>query len=284
MNQQVFLKNTESLTEKPLPVMFVGHGSPMNAIEDNAFRRHWVQIGAQFGPTQRWPAPKLILCISAHWLTQGWHITADEKPKTIHDFGGFPQALFDEQYPAPGDPHAAQAIAHILSPLPDGANLTLSSDWGLDHGAWTVLKPMFPKAQIPVMQLSMDYSRPIEDHFAIGSQLQALRRQGVLIVASGNTVHNLRAIQMQMGSEEALDWARSFDEWVAQRISAGELKALIAFKDRGQEAALAHPSYEHFLPLLYAAGAATEEDTVSYFNTSFQLGSIAMRSVIWDRA
>ena len=282
MNQQTLSLSGVADAEKPLPVLFLGHGSPMNAIEDNEYRRSWVEMGSQFGPGQRWPQPKLILCVSAHWLTTGWQITANEKPRTIHDFGGFPQALFDQQYPAPGDPAAAQAIAALLSSAPDGAEVSSSNDWGLDHGSWSVLKPMFPSAQIPVLQLSMDYARPVADHFAIGRQLQHLRRQGVLIVASGNTVHNLRAMQMRMGSQEALDWARSFDDWVAARISAGEREALVDFQQRGQEATLAHPSFEHFLPLLYAAGAASDEDKVSYFNTGFQLGSIAMRSVVWD--
>ena len=283
MDEQTLSLSNTAYAEKPLPVLFLGHGSPMNAIEDNEYHRSWVQMGAHFGSGQRWPSPKLILCVSAHWLTNGWQITANENPRTIHDFGGFPQALFDQQYPVPGDPDVAQAIARLLSPAPDGASVVLSSDWGLDHGAWSVLKPMFPSAQIPVLQLSMDYARPTAEHFAIGRQLQTLRHQGVLIVASGNTVHNLSAIQMRMGNQEALDWSRSFDDWVAARISAGELEALVDFQQRGQEATLAHPSFEHFLPLLYAAGAATDEDKVSYFNTGFQLGSIAMRSVVWDR-
>lgn len=282
MNQNAFSMDNGHATEPPLPVLFLGHGSPMNAIEDNEYHRSWVEMGAQFGSGQRWPTPKLILCVSAHWLTNGWQITANENPRTIHDFSGFAQALFDQQYPAPGDPEAAKAIAALLNPSPDGKSMTLSSDWGLDHGSWSVLKPMFPQAQIPVLQLSMDYARPTADHFAIGRHLQTLRRQGVLIVASGNTVHNLRAIQMRMGNQEALDWARSFDDWVAERISAGEREALVDFQQRGQEASLSHPSFEHFLPLLYAAGAATDEDRVSYFNTGFQLGSIAMRSVVWD--
>jgi 4,5-DOPA dioxygenase extradiol len=282
LNRQEFSSDNANLTEKSLPVMFLGHGSPMNAIEDNEYHRSWAEMGSQFGPGQRWPTPRLILCVSAHWLTDGWQITADEKPRTIHDFGGFPQALFDQQYPAPGDVQAAEFIAHLLSPLPDASQVKLSKDWGLDHGSWSVLKPMFPQANIPVLQLSMDYARPVADHFAVGKQLQSLRRQGVLIVASGNTVHNLRAIQMRMGNHEALDWARSFDDWVAACISAGEREALVDFQQRGQEASLAHPSFEHFLPLLYAAGAATEEDNVSYFNTGYQLGSIAMRSVVWD--
>jgi len=282
LNPLTLTTNPPDSSEKPLPVMFLGHGSPMNAIEDNEYRRSWVEMGSQFGPGQRWPTPRLILCVSAHWLTTGWQITADHKPRTIHDFGGFPQALFDQQYPAPGDPAEAQAISNLLSPAPDGRSVTLSSDWGLDHGSWSVLKPMFPQENIPVLQLSMDYARPVADHFAIGRQLQSLRRQGVFIVASGNTVHNLRAMQMRMGNQEALDWARSFDDWVAARISAGEREALVDFQQRGQEASLAHPSFEHYLPLLYAAGAATREDKVSYFNTGFQLGSIAMRSVVWD--
>lgn len=282
MNQQTLSLSSAELSEKPLPVLFLGHGNPMNAIEDNEYRRSWVDLGTQFGPGQRWALPRLIVCVSAHWLTDGWQITANENPRTIHDFGGFPQALLDQQYPAPGDPAAAQAIAGLLSPAPDGAGVSLSNDWGLDHGSWSVLKPMFPSAQIPVLQLSMDYARPVADHFAVGRQLQNLRRQGVLIVASGNTVHNLRSLQMHMGSQEALDWARSFDDWVAARISAGEREALVDFQERDQEASLAHPSFEHFLPLLYAAGAASDEDTVSYFNTGFQLGSIAMRSVVWD--
>jgi 4,5-DOPA dioxygenase extradiol len=282
LNQQTLSLSSAELSEKPLPVLFLGHGNPMNAIEDNEYRRSWVDLGTQFGPGQRWALPRLIVCVSAHWLTDGWQITANENPRTIHDFGGFPQALLDQQYPAPGDPAAAQAIAGLLSPAPDGAGVSLSNDWGLDHGSWSVLKPMFPSAQIPVLQLSMDYARPVADHFAVGRQLQNLRRQGVLIVASGNTVHNLRSLQMHMGSQEALDWARSFDDWVAARISAGEPEALVDFQERDQEASLAHPSFEHFLPLLYAAGAASDEDTVSYFNTGFQLGSIAMRSVVWD--
>ena len=284
MNSEIFSLKTSASTEKPLPVVFLGHGSPMNAIEDNAFRRSWEALGSQFGPGLRWPLPRLILCVSAHWLTRGWHITAQAQPRTIHDFGGFPQALFEQQYPAPGDPEAAKAIAAMLTPAPDGEKVALSLDWGLDHGSWSVLKPMFPSANIPVLQLSMDYARPIADHFAIGRQLQILRLQGVLIVASGNTVHNLRSMQMHMGEDQALDWARSFDDWTASCISAGQREALVGFQQRGQEASMAHPSFEHFLPLLYAAGAATDEDRVSYFNTGFQFGAIAMRSVVWDSA
>lgn len=284
MNQRLFSTEPAVRTNKPLPVIFVGHGSPMNAIEDNVFRRSWVEIGSLFGPGQPWPLPRWILCVSAHWLTRGWQITADEQPRTIHDFGGFPQVLFDQQYPAPGDPVAAQALAEFLNPAPDDKSIHLSHDWGLDHGSWSVLKPMFPSAQIPVLQLSMDASRPMAEHFAMGQKLQLLRHQGVLVLASGNTVHNLRAMQMHLGDNQALEWAKNFDDWTAECISGGQREALVHFQQRGNEALMAHPSFEHFLPLLYAAGAARDEDRVRYFNTGYQFGSIAMRSVVWDSA
>ena len=284
LDQPRFLKNAPDSLDKPLPVMFLGHGSPMNAIEDNEFHQGWVQIGQQFGPQKRWPLPKLVLCVSAHWLTRGWQITANSHPPTIHDFGGFPRALFEQQYPVPGHPQAANDIAERLGNGTAPVPVTLSHEWGLDHGCWSVLKPMFPDAAIPVIQLSMDGTRPAKDHFAMGQRLRELRHHGVLIVASGNTVHNLVALQMHMGNQEALDWAKSFDAWVADCISAHELAALSGFEQRGQEARLAQPSTEHFLPLLYAAGAVSAEDQVSYFNTGFQLGAIAMRSVLWDTA
>ena len=284
LNPPAFLTTSPFLAEKPLPVMFLGHGSPMNAIEDNEFHQAWVEMGAQFGADKRWPLPRLVLCVSAHWLTRGWQITANIHPPTIHDFGGFPKALFDQQYPAPGHPQAAREIADLLGQGDTPVAVSLSTEWGLDHGCWSVLKPMFAHANIPVLQLSMDGTRPAKDHFAVGQQLRGLRQQGVLIVASGNTVHNLGALQMQMGSQEAVDWARSFDAWVADRITAHALQDLTDYEERGQEARMAHPSAEHFLPLLYAAGAASAEDKVNYFNTGFQLGSIAMRSVLWDGA
>ena len=284
LDQPRFLKNAPDSFDKPLPVMFLGHGSPMNAIEDNEFHQGWVQIGQQFGPQKRWPLPKLVLCVSAHWLTRGWQITANAHPPTIHDFGGFPRALFEQQYPVPGHPQAANDIAERLGNGTAPVPVTLSHEWGLDHGCWSVLKPMFPDAAIPVIQLSMDGTRPAKDHFAMGQRLRELRHHGVLIVASGNTVHNLGALQMHMGNQEALDWAKSIDAWVADCISAHDLAALSGFEQRGQEARLAHPSTEHFLPLLYAAGAVSPEDQVNYFNTGFQLGAIAMRSVLWDTA
>jgi 4,5-DOPA dioxygenase extradiol len=269
------LKKTDKM-----PVIFVGHGSPMNAIEDNEYRRSWQALGGEFGA--KWPVPQLVLCVSAHWLTHGWWLTAMPKPKTIHDFGGFPQALFDQQYPAPGFPEAALEISQCIFQPGTGESLSLDlQDWGLDHGAWSVLKPMFPQAAIPVVQLSMDYSRPASEHFALGRQLRGLREHGVLIVGSGNMVHNLRTMRRDASSTQAYDWAVEFDQTIAGYLQSGDVAALQDFQVLGTMAQQAHPTYEHFLPLLYAAGAANENETPQFFNTSFQAASISMRSVIW---
>ena len=261
-----------------MPVLFVGHGSPMNAITDNEYRRSWQALGARFGSD--WPVPQLILCISAHWLTEGWWLTAMAQPKTIHDFGGFPQELFDQQYPAPGEPDAAAEISLAVRQRAS-APLGLDSSWGLDHGAWSVLKPMFPAADIPVIQLSMDYSRAPSEHYALARQLKALRQRGVLIVASGNVVHNLQQAQRGAAANQAYDWALEFDQTVAGQVQQGQLDALQNFQKLGSLATMAHPSYEHFLPLLYAAGAVAPGEQPEFFNTSFQLASISMRSMLW---
>lgn len=264
-----------------LPVLFLGHGSPMNAISDNAYRRSWQALGAQFGSD--WPEPQLILCISAHWLTEGWWLTGMAQPRTIHDFGGFPQELFDQQYPAPGDPLAAADISRAVRQRASRP-LGLNMDWGLDHGAWSVLKPMFPRADIPVVQLSMDYSRAPHEHYALAQQLKALRRQGVLIVGSGNVVHNLGQMQRGATAEQAYDWALEFDHTIAGYVQQGRLDALPAFDKLGSLARMAHPTHEHLLPLLYAAGAVDAGEPVKFFNTSFQLASISMRSMVWGAA
>lgn len=263
-----------------MPVLFLGHGSPMNAIEDNAYRRSWQALGDEFGV--KWPTPQLILCISAHWLTQGWWLTAMEKPKTIHDFGGFPKALFDQQYPAPGFPEAAQEISQWVRQPGSAQPLSLDwQDWGLDHGAWAVLKPMFPQAKIPVLQLSIDYSRAPVDHYTLGQQLKVLRELGVLIVGSGNIVHNLRALQMGTPSHQAYDWALEFDQTIARYLQQADFAALQDFQKLGAVAQQAHPSHEHFLPLLYCAGAVAADEVPQFFNSSFQAASISMRSVLW---
>ena len=261
-----------------LPVLFVGHGSPMNAVNDNEYRRSWQALGTRFDSD--WPKPQLILCISAHWLTEGWWLTAMPQPKTIHDFGGFPQTLFDQQYPAPGAPEAAAAISRAVrqrASLPLGLDMS----WGLDHGAWSVLKPMFPEAQIPVVQLSMDYSRAPAEHYALARQLKGLRQRGVLIVASGNVVHNLSQAQRGAAAHQAYDWALEFDQTIAGQVQQGQLDALQNFQKLGSLAAMAHPTHEHFLPLLYAAGAVDGRESMKFFNTSFDLASISMRSMIW---
>ena len=268
----------QSLAPSPrMPVLFVGHGSPMNAIEDNGFRRAWQALGSEFG--KAWPRPQLILCISAHWITRGWHLTAMAKPKTIHDFGGFPQALFDQQYPAPGAPAVARQIAAGMAQPKLGLD---EAEWGYDHGTWSVLKPMFPAADIPVLQLSMDYHRPPAEHFALGQQLRGLRERGVLIVGSGNIVHNLRAIRRGASEMQAYDWALEFDGMARGAIEKGALAELADFQKLGQVAQLAHPTYDHYLPLLHAAGAVHPGETARFFNDRFQAGSISMRSVVWS--
>ena len=274
LDQMVSLKKTERM-----PVLFLGHGSPMNAMGDNEYRRSWQALGARFGTEI--PKPQLILCISAHWLTNGWWLTAMNQPKTIHDFGGFPQELFDQQYPAPGDPAAARAISLMVRQrlsAPLGLDV---SEWGLDHGAWSVLKPMFPEANIPVIQLSMDYSRAPEDHYALAKQLKALRDRGVLIVGSGNIVHNLGQMQRGAQGHQAYDWALEFDQTMGGYLQQGNLEALQNFQKLGSLAKMAHPTHEHFLPLLYAAGAVEPREPMRFFNTNFQGGSISMRSMIW---
>jgi 4,5-DOPA dioxygenase extradiol len=263
-----------------MPVLFLGHGSPMNAIENNPYRQSWQNLGAQFGV--KWPKPQLILCISAHWLTQGWWLTAMAQPKTIHDFGGFPQALFEQQYPAPGYPAAARELAVWLRQPHSQQPVQLDTDqWGFDHGSWAVLKPMFPAADIPLIQLSMDYQQPPGSHFAMGQQLKTLRDHGVLIVASGNIVHNLRALQMGPLAEQGYDWAREFDSTVATYLQQGDVLSLQNFQQLGSIAQQSHPSFEHFLPLLYAAGAVDADERPEFFNTGFQAASISMRSAVW---
>lgn len=265
-----------------MPVLFVGHGSPMNAIEDNAYRRSWQQLGQQL--LARAERPQLVLCISAHWITQGqgsW-LTGMAQPRTIHDFGGFPDELFAQQYPAPGAPVVAQQLASQLHMPHSQQALGVDADgWGLDHGTWSVLKPMFPAADIPVVQLSIDYRRLPAEHFALGQQLQALRERGVLIVGSGNVVHNLRALQRTQSPLQAYDWAIEFDQMVTGLVERGDLARLGDFQQLGTVAQMAHPTYDHYLPLLYAAGAVHSGEAAQFFNADFQMAAISMRSMVW---
>lgn len=259
-----------------MPVLFIGHGSPMNAITDSPYRAAWQALGARFG--QDLPRPRLVLCISAHWLTHGWWLTGQSQPRTLHDFGGFPQALFDQQYPAPGAPDAAAQIAAQLGDLP--VNLD-TQEWGFDHGCWSVLKPMFPQADIPVLQLSLNWDVPPAEHAAMGRRLRMLRERGVLIVGSGMVVHNLRALRRDLPDNQAYDWAQAFDAQVAHWLEQGDIDSLTNFQSLGDVARLAHPTYEHFLPLLHTAGATEPGEAMQFFNTGYQFASTSMRSVIW---
>jgi len=249
-----------------MPAVFIGHGSPMNALEDNEFSRFWSRVGRVL------PRPKAILCISAHWETAGTRVTAMESPRTIHDFAGFPQALFDLQYPAPGSPALAEQVQTIAD-TPVAADVA----WGLDHGAWSVLCGMYPKADIPVVQLSLDRAKTSAMHYELGKALRALRTAGVLILGSGNIVHNLRIVEWK---DTAYDWARAFDEEIKRLILSGDHDAIIHFDRLGEAARFAAPTPEHFLPLLYILALQEPGDAVTFFAEQVTLGSIAMRSLI----
>ncbi len=250
-----------------MPVLFLGHGSPMNAIEDNAWRRGWASVAASL------PRPKTVLCVSAHWETSGAAaVSAAERPVTIHDFGGFPQALFDVQYAAPGDPALAARVGVLLAPDAVVQHPTR----GLDHGAWSVLMPMYPEADVPIVQLSLDRSKPNAWHHAAGARLAALRDEGVLIVSSGDIVHNLRDVNFRTGATP--DWAPRFNETAKQLIEAGDHGPLINWEGLGPDAHAAINSAEHYLPLLYALGAADPGEPVSVFNDDVFAG-ISMTSL-----
>jgi 4,5-DOPA dioxygenase extradiol len=251
-----------------MPALFVGHGNPMNAIEDNAYSRTWRAVGEAL------PTPRAILCVSAHWMTRGTTLVhVGERPKTIHDFGGFPRELYLQQYPAPGAPEIAEATIKLVR----SSHLQTDSEWGLDHGAWSVLLRMFPKANIPVFQLSLDLNKNPEAHLELARELKALREKGVLIIGSGNLVHNLMALAP---GAPAFDWAEMFDADMTKRIEAGDARGVAAALGSGRIARLAHPSPEHFLPVLFPLGVADEKDELSFFNASFDMGSISMRSFL----
>jgi 4,5-DOPA dioxygenase extradiol len=254
-------------SNEKMPTLFVGHGSPMNAIEDNIFSRAWADLGRSV------PRPHAILCVSAHWETRGTKVTAMERPKTIHDFGGFPPALYAQQYPAPGSPDLARLVQKTGTATPVG----LDQSWGLDHGAWSVLSRMFPGADIPVVQLSLDYTQPPAYHYALGRALQPLRKRGVLIVGSGNIVHNLRAARLD-DEQGAYDWAREFDETARRLIVAGDHQALVDYERLGQSARLSIPTNEHYLPLLYVLGLQEPGEAVHFFADRVVYYALSMRS------
>jgi len=259
-----------------MPVMFIGHGSPMNAIEDNEFVHEWRVIGKSL------PRPDAILCISAHWETRGTFVTAMVKPITIHDFGGFPRTLFDVQYPAPGSPELAKEIKHIIKSTEVG----LDEKWGLDHGSWSVIKHLYPKADVPVIQLSLDYSQKPQYHYNLAKELASLRNKGVLIIGSGNIVHNLGMVVWdKLNTDDySFDWAQEAREKMKNYIVDGDHQSLINYKSQGREFKLSIPTSEHFLPLLYILALKDQSEKVSFFNDKTIAGSLAMTSVKIEKA
>ena len=257
--------------EEKMPVLFIGHGSPMNAIEDNIFSKRWQQMGKEI------PTPKAVVVVSAHWLTKGTMVTAMPNPKTIHDFGGFPQALFDVQYPAPGSPELATEIQKLIT----NPAVELDHDWGLDHGTWSVVKHMYPDADIPVLQLSIDYYKPAAYHYELAKQLLSLRKKGVLIIGSGNMVHNLRMVAWDKLNEPeyGFDWALEMNDIFKNKISNGFHKELIQYEKLHKAATLAIPTPDHYYPLLYILALQTDNDKVEFFNDKAVGGSLTMTSV-----
>ena len=258
-----------SNTEK-MPVLFLGHGSPMNAIAENEFVAGFRKVGSEI---QR---PNAVLCISAHWETQGTFVTAMKMPRTIHDFGGFPQALFDVQYPAPGSPELAQETKSLVKKTEVG----LDEKWGLDHGAWSVIKHLYPDADVPVIQMSLDYRQTAQWHYELAKELAALRRKGVLIVGSGNMVHNLGMVEWKRLNETfGYDWAIEANEKMKSSISSGDHEPLINFRSQGKAFDLAIPTPEHYLPLLYTLALQEKDEEVSLFNDRAVAGALTMTSV-----
>lgn len=250
-----------------LPAIFFGHGNPMNAVLNNTYTDAWRGLG------EHTPRPRAIVSISAHWFVPETGVTIGTAPRTIHDFGGFPRELYQVQYPAPGDPDLARRIQKMLAPLP----VALDNSWGLDHGTWSVLTRMFPHADIPVVQLSLDRSQGPAYHYALGKELRALRDKGVLIVGSGNLVHNLG---LAFFEDKAYDWALEFDQTAKQLMESGDHQSLVNYKNLGQAAQLAIPTNEHYLPLLYILSLQDQGEQVHFFADKVTAGSLSMRSVL----
>ncbi|WP_080903466.1 4,5-DOPA dioxygenase extradiol [Parabacteroides sp. Marseille-P3160] len=269
------LHNNISLFEDtiPMPVMFIGHGSPMNAIEDNEFSREWSSIGRSL------PTPQAIVCISAHWETKGTSVTTSKHPQTIHDFYGFPRELYKEEYPAPGSPELAKAVIKNIQDIP----ISEDNKWGLDHGAWSILKYTHPKADIPVIQISLDHNKDAEWHYQLGRELAFLRTKGVLVVGSGNTVHNLRMMRVagdDFNAEYGYDWAFEINDIIKRKIKDGDSKSLIDYPSLHKDARLAVPTPEHYIPMLYALAMKKPDEEIKIFNDKVIAGSLNMTSFI----
>lgn len=274
MSTLAALRNfTDKLDEQEqlMPVLFVGHGSPMNGIEDNEFSRRWTEMAKEI------LVPKAVIVISAHWFTRGTFITAMDFPETIHDFGGFPKELFDVQYPAPGDPVLAKETASLIH----STNVVLAHDWGLDHGTWSIVRHMYPKANIPVLQLSIDYTQGAQYHYDLAKEIVSLRKKGVLIIGSGNLVHNLRMVAWDRLDEPGFgfDWAKQINNKFKELIVDGDFNRLIKYESLGKEALLAIPTPEHYLPLLYSLALKEKNEPVSFFNDKAVGGSLTMTSL-----
>ncbi len=263
----IVISDQRGVVEK-MPVLFVGHGSPMNAIEHNSFTE------ALSGLSARLPKPKAVCVVSAHWVTSGSHVMASAHPETIHDFYGFPRALYEVKYRAPGAPEEAEKVA--MNP-----EIVKDEKWGLDHGSWSVLRHMYPEADVPAFQLSLDERRSFREHLELGREIRSLRERGVLILGSGNIVHNLRRIDWN-APHGAYDWAVEFDARVKAAVDAHDARALAEPKKWGEALlATAHPTVEHYLPLLYCMGGTDERDEVSYPYEGFDFGSISMRAILF---
>lgn len=254
-----------------MPAIFFGHGNPMNALQDNRYTRAWAQLGANIAALK----PRAILSVSAHWYTQGTSVTAMPTPKTIHDFGGFPQALFDVQYPAAGDPTLAAQVRDLLAPM----TVEMDHSWGLDHGTWSVLVKAFPQADVPVIQLSIDATQPPAFHFDLGRRLAALREQGVLIIGSGDVVHNLRLADWNSNAD-ARDWATRFNDIIRESLLANDLQKVTDYAALGADGKLSVPTAEHFLPLLYVIGTMQDDEAISIPIDGIEMGAISMMSVV----
>lgn len=262
-----------SQTKTRMPTVFVGHGSPMNALSKNRYTDAWRQIATTM------PRPNAVLCISAHWYTQGTAVTVMEKPRTIHDFGGFPQALFEVQYPAPGDPQLAARVRELLAPV----EVQMDRGWGLDHGTWSVLAHFFPQANVPVVQLSLDGTESAQFHYDLATRLAPLRHEGVLILGSGSVVHNLGILNWSKDAPP-FDWAIRFNEKVRDSLLKRDHRLLIDYENIGPEAPLSVPTPEHYLPLLYAARLQEEGEPLSFAIDGIENGSIGMLAVVFGDA
>ena len=261
------LRNSEKM-----PLLFIGHGSPMNAVEENEFVAGWRKAAISL------EKPDAVLCISAHWETRGTFVTAMEKPRTIHDFGGFPKVLYDIEYPAPGSPGLAADTKNIVK----SAELGLDDKWGLDHGCWSVMKHLFPEADVPVVQMSLDYTRSPKEHYELAKELLSIRKKGILVVGSGNIVHNLGLVSWSKINETGFgyDWAMEANEKIKRSVLSGDHNPLINYRQQGSEMNLAIPTPEHFLPLLYVLAMKQESDSIDVFNDKAVAGSLTMTSFL----